>query len=170
MQPILYFKNKAVRKFVFEVENSMTDVTSKRRLRCNIGFVLFWYSFILHSNKIKDFIQSSFLLHTVNLLGWGIVACPVIQAIGRPDFEDGMRTRSPGEVVSDWPSVRTSSMVTLVSIIGWCGLGVKCGRVQSVMGVLCSLKCPRPVVASSLTLDGPKSYQLCPAQHLVLWC
>ena len=33
--------------------------------------------------------------------GWGIVACPVIQAIGRPDFEDGLRTRSPGEVVSD---------------------------------------------------------------------
>ena len=31
----------------------------------------------------------------------GIVACPVIQAIGRPDFEDGLRTRSPGEVISD---------------------------------------------------------------------
>ena len=31
---------------------------------------------------------------------WGIVACPVIQAIGRPDFEDVLRTRSPGEVVS----------------------------------------------------------------------
>ena len=33
--------------------------------------------------------------------GWGIVACPVIQAIGRPDFEDVLRTRSPGEVVTD---------------------------------------------------------------------
>ena len=33
--------------------------------------------------------------------GWGILAYPVIQAIGRPDFEDGLRTRSPGEVVSD---------------------------------------------------------------------
>ena len=34
-------------------------------------------------------------------LGWGIVAYPVIQAIGRPDFEDGLRTRSPGDVFSD---------------------------------------------------------------------
>ena len=50
--------------------------------------------------------------------GWGIVAYPVIQAIGRPDFEDVLRTRSPGEVVSDRLSVRTSSMVTLVSILG----------------------------------------------------
>ena len=50
-------------------------------------------------------------------LGWGIIAYPVIQAIGRPDFEDVLRTRSPGEVVSDRLSVRTSSMVTLVSIL-----------------------------------------------------
>ena len=50
--------------------------------------------------------------------GWGIVACPVILAIGRPDFEDDLRTRSPGEVVSDQLSIRTSSMVTLVSILG----------------------------------------------------
>jgi len=35
------------------------------------------------------------------MLSWGIVACPVIQAIGRPDFEDDLRTRSPGKVVSD---------------------------------------------------------------------
>ena len=48
----------------------------------------------------------------------GSVAGPVIQAIGRPDFEDVLRTRSPGEVVSDRLSVRTSSMVTLVSILG----------------------------------------------------
>ena len=32
--------------------------------------------------------------------GWDIVACPVIQAIGRPGFEDVLRTRSPGEGVS----------------------------------------------------------------------
>ena len=51
-------------------------------------------------------------------IGWGIVAYPVLQAIGRPDFEDVLRTRSPGEVVSDRLSVRTSSMVTLVSILG----------------------------------------------------
>ena len=51
--------------------------------------------------------QSKFIgilkLHRANLKivpGWGIVACPVIQAIGRPDFEDVLRTRSPGEVVS----------------------------------------------------------------------
>ena len=50
--------------------------------------------------------------------GWGIVACPVIQTIGRPEFEDDLRTRSPGEVVSDRLSIRTSSMVTLVSILG----------------------------------------------------
>ena len=25
-------------------------------------------------------------------VGWGIVAYPVIQAIGRPEFEDGLRT------------------------------------------------------------------------------
>ena len=31
----------------------------------------------------------------------GFVAYPVIQAIGRPDFEDGLRQRSPGEVLSD---------------------------------------------------------------------
>ena len=40
-------------------------------------------------------------LPIVLFLGWGMVACPVIQAIGRLDFEDGLRTRSPGEVVSD---------------------------------------------------------------------
>ena len=34
-------------------------------------------------------------------LGWGIVACPVIQALGRPVFEVDLRTRSPGEVISD---------------------------------------------------------------------
>ena len=50
--------------------------------------------------------------------GWGILAYPVIQAIGRPDFEDVLRIRSPGEVVSDRLSVRTSSMDTLVSILG----------------------------------------------------
>ena len=33
-------------------------------------------------------------------IGLGIVACPVIQAIGKPDFEDVLRTRSPGEVTS----------------------------------------------------------------------
>ena len=28
----------------------------------------------------------------ISILGWGIVAYPVIQAIGRPEFEDGLRT------------------------------------------------------------------------------
>ena len=48
----------------------------------------------------------------------GVVACPVIQTNGRPDFEDVLRTRSPGEVVSGQLSVRTSSGITLVSILG----------------------------------------------------
>ena len=55
-------------------------------------------------------------------VGWGIVACPVIQAIGRPDLEDFLRTRSPGEVIVGLLSVRTSSEITLVSILGQCDL------------------------------------------------
>ena len=55
-------------------------------------------------------------------IGWGIVACPVIQAIGRPDLEDFLRTRSPGEVIVGLLSVRTSSEITLVSILGQCDL------------------------------------------------
>ena len=35
-------------------------------------------------------VSSENLIHE----GWGIVACPVIQAIGRPDLKDDLRTRS----------------------------------------------------------------------------
>ena len=42
------------------------------------------------------------------------VAGLVIQATGRTEFEDGLRPGSPGGVLSDNPSVRTSSLVTLV--------------------------------------------------------
>ena len=38
----------------------------------------------------------------------------VIQATGRPEFEDGFRPGSPGGVFSDNPSIRTSSLVTPV--------------------------------------------------------
>ena len=38
----------------------------------------------------------------------------VIQATGRTEFEDGLRPGSPGGVLSDNPSVRTSSLVTPV--------------------------------------------------------
>ena len=42
------------------------------------------------------------------------VAGLVIQAIERTEFEDGLRVGSPGGVSSDNPSIRTSSLVTLV--------------------------------------------------------
>ena len=51
------------------------------------------------------------------LTGWGIVACPVIEAIARPDLEDVLRTRSPGKVVTGRLSVRTSSGIMMVSIL-----------------------------------------------------
>ena len=50
-------------------------------------------------------------------IGWGIVACPVIEATARPDLEDFVRTRSPGEVVTGRLSVRTSSGIMMVSIL-----------------------------------------------------
>ena len=42
------------------------------------------------------------------IIGWGIVACPVIQAIERPDFEDGLRTGTTVEVITDTHSIRTN--------------------------------------------------------------
>ena len=52
----------------------------------------------------------------VNKHYWSLrsVAGLVIQATGRTEFEDGLRPGSPGGVLSDNPSVRTSSLVTLV--------------------------------------------------------
>ena len=49
-------------------------------------------------------------------ISWGLrsVAGLVIQATGRRELEDGLRPGSPGGVLSDNPSVRTSSLVTLV--------------------------------------------------------
>ena len=44
----------------------------------------------------------------------GSVAGPVIQVTGRKEFEDGLRPGSPWGVLSDNPSIRTSSLVTLV--------------------------------------------------------
>ena len=42
------------------------------------------------------------------------VAALVMQATGRTEFEDGLRPESPWEALSDNPSVRTGSLVTLV--------------------------------------------------------
>ena len=50
------------------------------------------------------------------------VAGAVIEATARPDLEDFLRTRSPGEVITGRLSVRTSSEITLVSILGQCDL------------------------------------------------
>ena len=50
------------------------------------------------------------------------VAGAVIEATARPDFEDFLRTRSPGEIVTGQLSVRTSSEIMLVSILGRCDL------------------------------------------------
>ena len=50
------------------------------------------------------------------------VAGAVIEATARPDLEDFLRTRSPGEVVTGQLSVRTSSEIMLVSILGRCDL------------------------------------------------
>ena len=43
----------------------------------------------------------------------GLVADPVIQAIGRPDFEDGLRTGTTVEVITDGDSVRTYTEVSV---------------------------------------------------------
>ena len=50
------------------------------------------------------------------------VAGFVIQATGRTEFEDGLRLGSPGGVLSDNPSVRTSSLVTPL-LYNLCGHG-----------------------------------------------
>ena len=82
---------------------------------------------VQRNRKVKMGLPKIPCFHTVVikpelLSGWGIVACPVIQAIGRPDLEDFLRTRSPGEVIVGLLSVRTSSEITLVSILGQCDL------------------------------------------------
>ena len=43
------------------------------------------------------------IIWITSLLGWGIILCPVIQAIGRPDLKDFLRPSSSGEVISGWP-------------------------------------------------------------------
>ena len=55
------------------------------------------------------------------------VAGLVIQATGRTEFEDGLRLGSPGGVLSDNPSVRTS---TVKLVWPW----VRCGKIPSVGG------------------------------------
>ena len=50
------------------------------------------------------------------------VAGAVIEATARPDLEDFLRTRSPGEVITGRLSVRTSSEIMVVSILGRCDL------------------------------------------------
>ena len=43
-----------------------------------------------------------------NKIWLGLVADPVIQAIGRSEFEDGLRPGSPELILSDQRSVRTN--------------------------------------------------------------
>ena len=47
-----------------------------------------------------------------------LIVDPVIQAIGRPDFEDVLRTGALGRSFSDHPSVRTNPEVNLARPMG----------------------------------------------------
>ena len=47
------------------------------------------------------------------------VAGAVIQAIGRPDFEDGIRMGVQQEVSNDLRCVRTKPVVKLAEPLGW---------------------------------------------------
>ena len=55
----------------------------------------------------------------------GLVADPVIYAIGRPDFEDGLRMGTTVEVITDSHSLRTNPEA---SVRPW----GKCGRFSAV--------------------------------------
>ena len=57
--------------------------------------------------------------------GWSIIAYPVIQAIGRPDFEDGLRTGTTVEVITDSHIVHTNPEVSVKPMD-------KCGRFMAV--------------------------------------
>ena len=48
----------------------------------------------------------------------GLVADPVIQAIGRPDFEDGLRMETTVEVITDTHSVRTNPEASVRPMAG----------------------------------------------------
>ena len=67
---------------------------------------------------LNEHIQKSFYKvirrFDIKLSNLRSVAGLVIQATGGMEFEDGLRPESPGGVLSDNPSVRTSSLVTLV--------------------------------------------------------
>ena len=103
----------------------------------------------------------------------------VIQATGRTEFEDGLRLGSPGGVLSDNPSVRTSSLVTPVVTHVW--LCVRCGKIPSVSGGnLVQLEVPASSssgISFPVPLGGPSS-KPCPAQYSLqlvesvgmLWC
>ena len=62
----------------------------------------------------------------------GSVAGPVIQATGRPDFEDGSRTGSTVEVISDFHSIRTKPEVNLA---GYLTLAMTLGAVCPLGGL-----------------------------------
>ena len=86
----------------------------------------------------------------------------VIQAIGRPDFEDGLRTGSTVEVKCDYLSICTKPEVNMarhlmqvVTLGAVCPLGGYCSR----------QKCPHQAVVGSSSRDGPKSNKPCPAQN-----
>ena len=76
----------------------------------------YYYSFTLISLKNSTFSYTDAKITTPYNKNHCLrsVAGLVIQATGRTEFEDGLRPGSPGGVLSDNPSVRTSSLVTPV--------------------------------------------------------
>ena len=52
-------------------------------------------------------------LYIIKGIRLGLVAVPVIQAIGRPDFEDGLRMGTTMEVITDSHSICTHPEVLL---------------------------------------------------------
>ena len=83
-----------------------------------LEFVVCVSSSIFHKSITSVFFKISTLGlipgYKTRIKGLKSVAGLVIQATGRTEFEDALRPGSPGGVLSDNPSVRTSSLVTLV--------------------------------------------------------
>ena len=70
----------------------------------------------------------------------GLVADSVIQAIVRPDFEDGLRTGTTVEVITDNHSIRTNPEI---SVRPW-------GRCDRFTTVRRGPKNPKPAVVGSV--------------------
>ena len=70
--------------------------------------------YIIHLNNLPQLVTPKEYVQVYSVYSLWSVAGLVLQATGRTEFEDGLRPGSPGGVMSDNPSVRTSSLVTLV--------------------------------------------------------